>query len=34
MLLHDADDAMFRAKQLPGTRAVVSANRLAGLKGS
>ena len=30
MLLHDADEAMYQAKQLPGTRVVVSASRPAG----
>jgi len=30
MLLHDADEAMYEAKQLPGTRSVVSMSRPAG----
>jgi diguanylate cyclase (GGDEF)-like protein len=30
MLLHDADEAMYQAKQLPGTRSVVSLSRTTG----
>lgn len=32
MLLHDADEAMYQAKRLPGSRAVISTNRPGGLK--